>query len=258
MRGDRTRDEFGCGCASKSSWLELPLFTVQNDGVGIQRQRRAKGWPCGLYRAGAAPAGVTGIEPFLPRALRGIWMEGDGRFRESEEDEGFVRGVPAVQTEHARVFEGGDLHLRFAEMAQRGRGFSHPQKFAVEVKQRAMGFGCLERMVEPGVEERGLVLRIWRRALPCEGGEFALAATADGLDEVDVGVADKVEEGRGFAVLLAHEEQRQEWREDDGGGGELELLEGGERGETFAEHAIADLIVILNADGELPGGNIKR
>src|SRR3954451_16323521 len=61
----------------------------------------------------------------------------------------------------------------------------------------------------------------------------------------------EVLEWRGFAVLLAHEQHWDEWREDDGGCGEAQFVDRSERRQSIAEHAVADLVVVLREHHEL-------
>ena len=65
-----------------------------------------------------------------------------------------------------------------------------------------------------------------------------------------VGVADEVLEGRSLAILLAHEQQRNERREQDRAGGQLELLERHQLAQAFATHSVPHLVVVLRKDHE--------
>src|SRR5439155_15627158 len=74
---------------------------------------------------------------------------------------------------------------------------------------------------------------------------------ANGLDQIGIRVRGEVLERRGLAVLLAHEEHRNERRKDDRGRGEAQLRGRDDGGETLAAHAVADLVMVLREDDEL-------
>src|SRR3954454_13631902 len=93
-----------------------------------------------------------------------------------------------------------------------------------------------------------LRLRVRRLLPPAEGREFLLAPLPHGPDEVRVRMVDEVEERRRLAILLPHEEERQERREDHRARGELQALEIHQDREALALHAVARLIVVLAAD----------
>src|SRR5260370_14223419 len=56
---------------------------------------------------------------------------------------------------------------------------------------------------------------------------------------------------RGLAVLLAHEQHRKEWREDDHRRRESQFLGRYERGHAIAMHPISNLIVVLREHNKL-------
>ena len=68
----------------------------------------------------------------------------------------------------------------------------------------------------------------------------------------------EVQERRGLAVLLAHEEQRHERREQHDAGGELGALEVDDRDSRSPSAAVADLVVVLREDDEVRPGEARR
>src|SRR5262245_30017856 len=101
---------------------------------------------------------------------------------------------------------------------------------------------ALLRQVVPQLREleRRLGLRVGKLALPGERGELLATALADGFGEVGVGVRGEEQEWRRLAVLLAHEQQRDERRQDDRGRRDLERVERDELGQSLAEHPVAN------------------
>ena len=84
-------------------------------------------------------------------------------------------------------------------------------------------------------------------------------APSDGLDELRVAVVHEIEEGRGFGVLLAHEQQRDERRQHQQPGGELQGFEVHQLRQAFAPRPVPHLIVVLHADHEsLTGDAVGR
>ena len=153
----------------------------------------------------------------------------------------------------ARRF-GGDLDGELVGGAPGGVGGAGvgEDEFAAKVEESAIPGEHVEvcRSLEP-LEARALegcgVLRIGNVG-PTEFGELAEASLGDSL--LDDGVVEAGEElkGRGLIVLLAHEQERGVRREQQERGGEFARAGGDEGGEALAKGAVADLIVILDAD----------
>ena len=72
-----------------------------------------------------------------------------------------------------------------------------------------------------------------------------LSALANGFHELVVGVADEILKRSCLAVLIAHEHQGNERREQHGANGKLVRLQRDKPVEPVAVHAIADLIMVL-------------
>src|SRR5690606_10440879 len=104
--------------------------------------------------------------------------------------------------------------------------------------------------IDPRLFEGRRVLRVRDLALPGEGAELLGPSAPHGLDQLGLRVADEVLEGRRFAVLLAHEDQGQEGREQQQRPGQLLLLEAEQAAEALAQQTVAHLIVVLNRDDE--------
>ena len=109
-----------------------------------------------------------------------------------------------------------------------------------------------EGEVEHGGAERGRVGRIGHGSGPVGARELALAALADGLDEVGVAVVDEVRERRSLAVLLAHEQHRRERRQQDRRGGEpvTRIVDRRVREQAGAGGRVADVVVVGVEDDE--------
>ncbi len=129
--------------------------------------------------------------------------------------------------------------------------FAQGEQVAVERAQVPMialvGQGMVEFAAAKGVR----VLWIGHVASPVERGKFFPPPLAHRLDQGRVGVANEILERCRLAVLLAHEEQRNEWREQHGSGGEPLPRRGQCRTETVAQAPIADLVVVLGEDHKL-------
>ncbi len=121
----------------------------------------------------------------------------------------------------------------------------------VELEQRPVVSPVAKPGLDPGTEKRRLVLRIGDLALPAEGGELLSPPPAHRLDEALVRVADEIEERRGLAVLLSHEEEGDVGREKNDPGGEFQAFQGGEGREPLGEHPVSHLVVVLREDHQL-------
>src|SRR5687768_2203461 len=103
--------------------------------------------------------------------------------------------------------------------------------------------------------ERFRRLRIRDIVAPAELLELLPSPFAHGLDELRVSVAHEVLKGIRLTVLLAHEEQRNVWGQEQERGREPAFRQAHQRGDAIAERTVAHLIVILNADHEPVRGN---
>ena len=81
--------------------------------------------------------------------------------------------------------------------------------------------------------------------------ELARPTRAHALVELRVRVVGEVQERRRLAVLLAHEQQGHERREQHDAGDELDRLEAHERRQPLAERPVADLVVVLGVHDEV-------
>lgn len=118
----------------------------------------------------------------------------------------------------------------------------------VEAPERAVRFFLRQVGCKPRTGECFFRLRIRKLSLPAKCAKFLGASLADGLAKTGVAVAGEIEKRRGFAVLLAHEQQRHEGRKQVHTGGQFQALKVHQGTEAFAEGAIADLIVVLRTD----------
>jgi hypothetical protein len=85
-------------------------------------------------------------------------------------------------------------------------------------------------------------------------GEFALPALANGAVEVFAGEGAEEGEGAAFAIFFAHEEQGEVGGKQEEAGGKAEPGGIEEGGETVAEGAVSNLVVVLDTDDELVTG----
>src|SRR5262249_32963981 len=85
--------------------------------------------------------------------------------------------------------------------------------------------------------------------------ELMAAAFAHGLLERGIAIVGKKLEGIAFVVLLSHEDQGRMRREQQQRGGEHAGAAGNQAGEALALCAIADLVVVLQADHVRGRGN---
>ena len=115
-----------------------------------------------------------------------------------------------------------------------------------------------ERRVRTGTQERILILGIGDLALPAEGGELLLPPFPDRLDEARVAMVHEVEERSNLAVLLPHEQERQEGRKQDDARGELQGLEADQAGEPLPAHPVPHLVVVLGEHDELSRREVAR
>ncbi len=109
--------------------------------------------------------------------------------------------------------------------------------------------------VQPGAAEGFFRLGVRRMVLPAEGCELRAPPPADRVDQCRVGVAHEVGKGRRFAVLLAHEDQREVGGQQDDPRRQFEGFEGDETAQAVAMHAVADLVVILSEYDQAVGVN---
>ena len=96
--------------------------------------------------------------------------------------------------------------------------------------------------------ERFRSLRIGRFPSPGERLELLLPAAANSLNQLRIRMLYEVPEGSCLAVLFAHEQQRQERRQQDCARGQFLLLQTHQRRQALSEHPVADLIVIAAED----------
>src|SRR4051812_29774059 len=131
---------------------------------------------------------------------------------------------------------------------------------APEREQRlvpAQGGGVLAPAVDAAPPERLLVVRVWHVG-PGEALELLAPSLADGLHQRGIAVRDEVLERLARAPFLALEIERQRrlQRQHRRGGAHPALVR--QRGQPFALRAIADLIVVLRADDEVPRAQVRR
>ena len=93
-------------------------------------------------------------------------------------------------------------------------------------------------------------MRIRWFARPFESRKFVHSPAPHGFDQSGIGVIDEIQERGSFAVLVAHEYQRNVWRQQHQRLSNFERLEGDEMTEALSEHPVADLIVICRIDDE--------
>ena len=92
-----------------------------------------------------------------------------------------------------------------------------------------------------------------------EPGELGLAAAPHRIDQCGIAVVDEVGEGSGLAVLLTHEQQREERREQRGRRREPQPVLVDDRREPVTDRAVPDLVVVLGEHDEpLPGEPGRR
>ncbi len=164
-----------------------------------------------------------------------------------------MRAGKAGEDFEARRF-GGDLDGELVGSRPGGVGGAGigEDKFAAQVEESAVPGEHIEicRGLEP-LEARTLegcrVLRIGDVG-PAEVGKLAEASLGDGLADDGVLEAGEELEGGGLIVLLPHEQERGVRGEQQERGGEFARAGGDQRGEALAQGAVADLIVILDAD----------
>ena len=143
-------------------------------------------------------------------------------------------------------------------VAQHGEATAPGQELAVEGVQGLVLTLLVQRQIELRPLEGVDVLGIRRRLAHSQAGKLGLPPGAYRLDQVWVIMIGEVEEGVRLAVLLAHEEERDEGREEDGGRGQFPLGQGEEVGEPFAAGTVADLVVVLGEDDELVSPGRRR
>src|SRR6267378_2232927 len=88
-------------------------------------------------------------------------------------------------------------------------------------------------------------LRIGNIAFPIKRKEFFFATTANGLGELEVGMACKILEWGSLSIFLAHKQERNKGREERYPCRKLQSFEANQLAQPFAEGAIADLILVL-------------
>ncbi len=135
--------------------------------------------------------------------------------------------------------------------------------FAAQLKQRPvvlpqprMRFAILPVPGELGPVEAGGILRVRYVASPSQGGEFLAPAAGDRRPKIRILEVGDEEERRALPILLTHEEQRHICGDEEGGGGQLELLGGHQRGEPLSLGTIPHLVMVLYAHDEPLGGDV--
>ena len=162
------------------------------------------------------------------------------------------RPIRAPRDDDRRVLDVGAHRVQVGIPQRRVRGAQREER-AVPAEPPSVRLLVGEGAGEDRARERGRVLGI-RCVDADEVGELGGTAGAHGGDEIRIGVAHEVRERRRLAVLLAHEEQRDERGEQDGRGRDLGAAGPGERLESLTPGAVADLVVVLRAHHEAVGG----
>ena len=95
-------------------------------------------------------------------------------------------------------------------------------------------------------------------ARPWKSANSVLPTPADRFDQRGIPVVDEVGERLRLSVLLAHEEQRHEGREERGGRREPDAIRVDDRRQAITERPVPDLIVVLGAHDEVPARRARR
>src|SRR5579871_555565 len=120
----------------------------------------------------------------------------------------------------------------------------------VETEHGSVRFSLLPSVVETGSLKSRLRLRIGNLLRPLESGKFASTPFSDVLDQLRVAVADEIQERRRLRVFLTHEQQRRQRRQEHNACRQLQRLGTNQRRKPLTERAVANLIVVLDADNE--------
>ena len=171
-----------------------------------------------------------------------------------EEQEALLRGAPASHEEHLGVVIDQDVHMVLAQLGQGWERGTEAEERGVERVERAVRLDMTERMIEPGLHKRRLGLGVGWFAVPAKVGKLLARATLHRDHEVRIEVADKIRKRRRFAILLAHKQERNVWREEQCRRGQFQVGKAHELAEPFAAHAVSHLIMILGTDHELRAG----
>ena len=149
---------------------------------------------------------------------------------------------------------GGDLDGELVGCIPGGVGGARvgEDEFAAKVEEGAIPGEHVEvcrslRPLEARAREGCGMLRVGNVG-PTEFGELAESSVGDSFLDDRVAEAGEELKGRGLIVLLAHEQKRRVRREQQERGCEFARAGRDEGGEALAKGAVADLIVILDAD----------
>ena len=240
--------------------FSFPEFESRRKERGRSAQRVA---PPGSCRSGAAPPGPPQRASEESRTFSHGSPgrdSGKGRRRvpEMEHRRGPRGPVAAQDDKGVFLFEGGHFHPFPVRPGQDRIGLPDPDQLAVKLQEAGMVSRSPERRVRTGTQERILVLGIGDLALPAEGGELLLPPFPDRLDEARVAMVHEVEERGNLAVLLPHEQKRQEGGKQDDARGELQGLEADQAGEPLPAHPVPHLVVVLGEHDELPRREVAR
>ena len=96
-----------------------------------------------------------------------------------------------------------------------------------------------------------MTLRVRHFLISVEPRKLCPAAVSDGFTQPRVGMLGEVEEGRRFPVLLPHEQQWNEGREQYSSSGQFLRFESKQRAVSFSPASIPDLIMILRKNDQL-------
>lgn len=180
---------------------------------------------------------------------RGLGMQGD------EGDDGVVESSPGERQEAVAGVDRRSALVLEKVLAER-------EKTLIPAPDGQMVRAGAFDPIELAAKKSGLSLRIGDLRLRIgigkfgEGGELAEAALSDRSAESGVMIGE-VEKGRGSGPFLSHEEQRRfggQQQERSGGTvtGGVDLMM-----QTFAMRAVADLIMILQADDEAVARKVR-
>ena len=143
--------------------------------------------------------------------------------------------------------------MRFQIESGEGReGAAEAQQFLIELPERAVRAILALAMRQCRAVEGGGIVRVGHLTLPAKEANSARRPSRTAAIERRVAVAGEILEGLRLAVLLAHEEERHEGREEHRRRRQFLPLIRDDVAEAVARRAVADLIVILGADDEPP------
>lgn len=100
--------------------------------------------------------------------------------------------MPAVDVENLLLLEAAHLHGFLIQCSERWQGLTQPDEFTIELPEPGMLTLVAQVVIELGMLEHRVALRIRRFSLPGKGGKLLTPAVAYGFNQRCIRMTDEV------------------------------------------------------------------